>query len=146
MRRRSWEVAIDWHLQPYYGQPESSGNELYYGEPKLGTTKFHAYASACIVEYGRRYTVALTWVRRHESMVRVLRRMVTKIREIGLKIRRVLLDRAFFNAAVVALLQEEKLPFVMPVVIRGRAPKKGTNPVPSRKPNTGLLSREVLTS
>jgi len=35
-----------------------------------------------------------------------------------LEIRRVLLDRAFFNGAVVAFLQEEKLPFVMPVVIR----------------------------
>ena len=21
MRRRAWQVAIDWHLQPYYGQP-----------------------------------------------------------------------------------------------------------------------------
>ena len=125
MRRRAWNVAIDWHLQPYYGQPFQSRNELYYGQPKLGTTKFHAYASACIVEYGRRYTLVLTWVRRHESMVRVLRRMVTRIREIGLKIRRLLLDRAFFNGAVVAFLQEEDLPFVMPVVIRGGAPEKG---------------------
>lgn len=128
MRRRAWNIAIDWHLQPYYGQSLQSRNELYYGQPKHGTTKFHAYASACIVEYGRRYTLVFTWVRRHESMVRVLRRMVARIREIGLKIRRVLLDRAFFTAAVMAFLQEEKLPFVMPVVIRGRAPKKGTPP------------------
>ncbi len=125
MRRRAWQIAIDWHLQPYYGQPQKSRNELYYGQPKQGTTKFHAYASACIVEYGRRYTVALSWVRRHESMVRVLRRLVARIREIGLKIKRVLLDRAFFNVPVVEFLQEEKLPFLMPVVIRGRAPKKG---------------------
>jgi len=128
MRRRSWEVAIDWHLQPYYGQPERSRNELYYGEPKQGTTKFHAYASACIVQYGRRYTLALTWVQRHESMVRVLRRLVARIREIGLKIRRVLLDRAFFNVSVVEFLQGEKLSFLMPVVIRGRTPKKGRKP------------------
>jgi len=128
MRRRAWNVAIDWHLQPYYGQPFQSRNELYYGQPKQGTTKFHAYASACIVEYGHRYTLVLTWVRRHESMTRVLRRMVARIREIGLKIRRLLLDRAFFNGAVAAFLQEEKLPFVMPVVIRGRAPKKRRKP------------------
>ena len=69
MRRREWEVAIDWHLDPYYGQPYRSRNEIYYGQPKQGTTKFHAYASACIVEYGRRYTLALTWVRRHESTI-----------------------------------------------------------------------------
>jgi hypothetical protein len=125
MRRRAWQVAIDWHLQPYYGQPKRSRNELYYGKPKQGTTKFHAYASACIVQYGHRYTLAFTWVRRHESMVRVLRRLVARIREIGLKIRRVLLDRAFFNVPVVEFLQGEKLPFLMPVMFRGRRPKKG---------------------
>jgi len=131
MRRRAWELAIDWHLQPYYGQPYRSPNELYYGKPKQGTTKFHAYASACIVEYGRRYTLALTWVQRHESMVRVLRRLVARIREIGLKIRRVLLDRAFFNVPVVGFLQEENLPFLMPVMFRGRRPQK-------RRKRTGL--------
>lgn len=130
-RRRAWEVAIDWHLSPYYGQPHQSRNELYYGQPKQGTKKFHAYASACIISHGHRYTVALTWVRRHESMVTVRRRLVDRMREIGLKIRRVLLDRAFFNVAVVNFLQQEELPFLMPVVIRGRKPKK-------RQPATGL--------
>jgi hypothetical protein len=125
MRRRAWEIAIDWHLQPYYGEPHKSRNELCHSKAKQGTTTFHAYASACVVEYGRRYTLALTWVRRHESMVRVLGRLVARIREIGLKIRRVLLDRAFFNVSVVEFLQAEDLPFLMPVVIRGRAPKKG---------------------
>ncbi len=128
LRRRAWNVAIDWHLQPYYGEPYRSRAELSHGKPKQGTTKSHAYASACIVGYGRRYALVPTWVRRHESMVRVLRRLVARIGEIGLKIRRVLLDRAFFNAAVVAFLQEAKLPFVIPVVIRGRTPKRGTPP------------------
>jgi len=131
LRRRAWQLAIDWHLSPYYGQPQRSRNELYYGKPRQGTKKFHAYASACIVDHGRRYTLALTWVRRHETMVVVLRRLVSRIDEIGLKIKRVLLDRAFFNVPVVEFLQEEKLPFLMPVVFRGRAPKKG-------RPLTGL--------
>jgi len=128
MRRRAWEVAIDWHLDPYYGKPQKSRNEIYYGQPKQGTTKFHAYASACIVEYGHRYTLALTWVRRHESMVRVLRRLLAQIRKIGLKIRCLLLDRGFFSIAVMTLLQEEKLPFLMPVKFSGRLPQKGSKP------------------
>jgi hypothetical protein len=131
IRRRAWQLAIDWHLSPYYGQPQRSRNELYYGKPRQGTKNFHAYASACIVEHGRRYTLALTWVRRHESMVVVLRRLVSRIDEIGLKIKRVLLDRAFFNVPVVEFLQQENLPFLMPVVFRGRTPKKG-------RPRTGL--------
>lgn len=124
MLRRKWQLAIDLHLSPYYGLPHRSRNELYYGKPRQGTKNFHAYATACIVEYGQPYTVALTWVRRHESMVVVLRRLLAQIRKIGLKIKRVLLDRAFFNVPVVELLQEEKLPFLMPVMFRGRRPKK----------------------
>lgn len=129
--RRRWEVAIDWHLTPYYGQPFRSPNELYYGKPRQGTKQFHAYASACLIDHGERYTVALSYVRRHESTVVVLRRLLARMRQLGLKIRRVLMDRAFFNVSVVEFLQQEKLPFVMPVVFRGRKPKK-------RRPATGL--------
>jgi hypothetical protein len=95
MRRRAWSMAIDWHLQPYYGEPHESLSEIYRSKPKQGTSDFHAYATACIVEHGVRYTVALTWVKRKESMVKVLRRLLAQIRKIGLKIRRLLLDRAF---------------------------------------------------
>jgi hypothetical protein len=125
IRRRRWEVAIDWHLSPYYGEPQRSKNELYYGKPRAGTKNFHAYASACIVEYGQRYTLALTYVRRHESTVRVLGRLLERIRQIGVKIQCLLLDRAFFSVPVVEFLQGQKLPFVMPVMIRGRRPKRG---------------------
>jgi hypothetical protein len=129
MRRRRWQVAIDWHLSPYYGQPFVSSNEIYHSKPKQGTSDFHAYASACIVQYGRRYTLALTWVRRNESMVKVLRRLIARIREIGLNIRCVLADRAFFTAAVIDYFQQEQLPFLMPVMFRGRRPKKRKKPV-----------------
>ena len=129
--RRRWQVAIDWHLTPYYGQPFRSPNELYYGKPRQGTKQFHAYASACLIDHGERYTVALTYVRRHESTVVALRRLLARMRELGLKIRNVLLDRAFFNVSVVEFLQQEQLPFLMPVMFRGRRPKKG-------RPATGL--------
>ncbi len=131
LRQVRWQLAIDWHLVPYYGLPHKSRNELYYGKPRLGTKHFHAYATACIVDYGQRYTLALTWVRRHESTVRVLERLLVQIRQIGLKIRRVLLDRAFFNVPVVTFLQGQGLPFLMPVMFRGRPPKK-------RRPARGL--------
>jgi hypothetical protein len=124
LRQRRWEVAIDWHLAPYYGEPQKSRNEIYRSQRKQGTTHFHAYATACIVQYGQRYTLALTWVRGHESTVTVLRRLQARIREIDVKIRVLLIDRAFFNANVIAFLQTERLRFLMPVVIRGPRPKK----------------------
>ena len=125
MRRRAWELAIDWHLVPYYGQPHQSRNEIYYGKPRQGTKKFHAYATACIVMHGQRYTLALTWVRRHETTVTALRRLIGRIRDLSLKIRCLLLDRAFFNVPVTEYLQSEQIPFLMPAMFRGRKPKKG---------------------
>jgi hypothetical protein len=125
MRRRAWTVAIDWHLVPYYGSPKRSKNELYYGKPRQGTKVFHAYAAACIVVYGHRYTLALSWVRRHEAKAVVLGRLTARIRELGLRVRRVLLDREFFNVPVVEFLQRERLPFLMPVMFRGRRPRRG---------------------
>ena len=131
LKRRAWQIAIDWHLSPYYGQPHESPNELYYGKPRQGTKQFHAYASACIVDHGQRYTLVLSWVRRGDSTVVVLERLLARIRQIGLRIKRVLLDRAFFNVPVVEFLQQQKLRFLMPVMIRGRRPKK-------RRKATGL--------
>lgn len=124
LQRRAWTMAIDWHLVPYYGQPKRSRNEIYYGKPRQGTTKFHAYGTACIVCYGVRYTLAVTWVRRHETTVTALKRLLAIIHAKGLKIQCLLLDRAFFNVPVVQLLQEQQIPFVMPVMFRGRIPKK----------------------
>lgn len=131
LRHKLWPVAIDWHLVPYYGEPHQSRNELFYGKPRQGTKKFHAYATACIVSHGVRYTLAVTWVRRHESTVVALRRLLDRIHRKGLQIKRLLLDRAFFNVPVTQFLQERQLPFLMPVMFRGRRPKK-------RRKATGL--------
>jgi hypothetical protein len=128
LRHKQWPVAIDWHLVPYYGEPHQSRNELYYGKPRQGTKKFHAYATACIVSHGVRYTLAVTWVRRHESTVVALRRLLDRIHRKGLQIKRLLLDRAFFNVPVTQFLQEQQLPFLMPVMFRGRRPKKRRKP------------------
>ena len=131
LRRRAWEVAIDWHLVPYYGAPKKSRNELFYGKPRQGTSKFHAYATACVVVHGYRYTLAVTYVRRHESLVVGLRRLLARVRGLGLKVRCLLLDRAFFSVPVIEFLKGENLPFLMPAMIRGRKPRKG-------RPATGL--------
>jgi hypothetical protein len=125
LRRRAWQLAIDLHLKPYYGRPQHSRNELYYGEPKQGTSKFHAYATACIVQYGQRYVLALTWVRRHETLTTVVARLLATIAAKDVKIKCLLLDRAFYNVPMITFLLARRLRFLMPVVMRGRPPKKG---------------------
>jgi hypothetical protein len=121
---RGREVAIDWHLIPYHGQPHKHANELYHSLPKSGTTKFHCYATACIVEKGFRYTLAATYVKGNESPVEVLKRLLLRMAERGLLIKTLLLDRQFFTVDVLVYLQACLIPFVMPLVLRGKKPKR----------------------
>lgn len=121
---RSRRIAIDLHLIPYHGEPKDRANELYHSQPKSGTTKFHAYATACVVEAGCRYTLAATYVRGKESMVAVLKRLLERIVASKVTIRVLLLDRGFFASHVMEFLQEQKIPFVIPIVLRGRKSKK----------------------
>jgi len=89
---------------------------------------FQADATAWSVSHGQRYTLALTRVNRHESTAGVLKRRLARIRERGVKIQAVLLDRAFFHVPVVQSLPSEELPALMPVMFRGRRPKKVRTP------------------
>jgi hypothetical protein len=128
LRRGRRELAIDWHSVPYHGQAFRSNNEFRRSKPDQGTTTFHVYATAAIVHHGERFTLALTAVTARHSNVSVLRRLITQIRQTGVKIQVVLLDRQFSNGPVIALLQDEHLPFVMPAVFRGRTPKRPGRP------------------
>jgi Transposase DDE domain len=116
-------VAIDVTLLPYYGQPESDPSEIYRSKQKKGTTKFHGYATACIVQDGMRYTVALTRITRGEKSPEIARRLVQQVRKAGLKIKRLLLDRGFFTVDTITYLKRARVPFLMPVAIRAPKPK-----------------------
>lgn len=116
-------VAIDMTLIPYYGQPQTDPGELVRSRQKKGTTKFHGYATACIVHHGMRYTIALTRVTRGEKTPEITRRLVQQIRQRGLKIKALLLDRGFFTVQTIRYLKRAHVPFLMPVAIRAPAPK-----------------------
>jgi len=122
---RARRIAIDLHLTPYHGQAYRNDNELYHSQPKSGTTKFHAYATACIVEAGFRYTLAITYVRSNEPLIRVLERLLDRVAALEIPRKYLLLDRQFFTAPILAFLQSRAIPFVIPIVVRGRKPKKG---------------------
>lgn len=131
LRRGARRLAIDWHQIPYHGLPHKSANALRRTKPQQGTTSFHVYATACIVDQGERYTVALTHVSKNDTNQSVLLRLLEQIERIALSIKVLLMDRQFFSAAVIKVLQSKNIPFVMPAVVRGRTPK-----VPSQA--TGL--------
>jgi len=128
LRRKSRMVAIDLTLIPYHGKPALDKKEIFRGEPKSGTTHFHAYATAVVLHKGYRYTLAITRVEYGDSMKEVLQRLLAIVRRRGVKIRFLLLDKGFFSVEVICYLRRAGHGFILPAVVRGRKPKDPKTP------------------
>jgi Transposase DDE domain len=120
LRDRRQRLAIDLTLLPYHGQPYRDRDELYRGQVKSGTTHFHAYATAYLIQRGQRVTVALRYVRQGEDLAAVLRRLLRTARQAGVRPHLLLLDRGFYTVNVLRYLQAARRPFLMPVPLKGR--------------------------
>jgi len=120
---RPRQTAIDFVLIPYHGEPAREAEEIRRGRARDGTTHFHCYATAYIIYKNKRVTVALTVVRADDDALTVLKRLLTRLSEIGLRCSRLYLDRQFYCVPIIRFLQT--LPFVsiMPVVCRGKRMK-----------------------
>ena len=86
------------------------------------------YATVCAVVAGWRYTLAVTWVREKEKPAAVLERLWDQVKLTNIACQTVLADRYFFTVPVMQWLQKRRLPFIIPVVMRGPQPKRGTKP------------------
>jgi hypothetical protein len=121
---RPRKLGVDITELPYHGKPHADANEIRRGKPKHGTTHFHCYASLYVIRRGERFTVAMDYVRRGDTMTDVLKRLLRRFRKTGIKIRVLLLDRGFYSIDVVTYLKRARVPFLMPVVHRGRKPRR----------------------
>lgn len=131
LRKHFQRLAIDLTLVPYHGKPFRDPTEVYRSQAKDGTSHFHAYATAYIVRKGRRYTVALTGVRKGEALKDVVGHLLRQAASVGIRVRLLLLDRGFYSVAVVRYLQQSRCPFLMPVVCHGRSSKRRDGPTGS---------------
>ena len=121
IRRGRWIIAVDTTLIPYHGRPFADPAEVFRGQPKSGTTHFHAY----LVRDGRRFTLAVVGVRKGTTPDEVVRTLRQRVVAIGISPKLFLLDRGFHTAAVVRYLQAARQPFILPQPIHGKAPKDG---------------------
>lgn len=110
--RRAWDIAIDLHYVPFYGNPKTPGTLG--GPKKAGTNRFFVYATAVIVQRGQRWCLALTPVHstRFETAVEAL---AEQLQARGIRVRCLILDRGFFSGHVMLALQKRRLPFVVGV-------------------------------
>jgi hypothetical protein len=122
LRRRPQRVALDLVLLPYYGLHQSDPKEIYKGPRKAGTHHAHAYATAYVICKGCRLTLGLRAVHHSDPWDEVVKDLLRQVRQAGVKIGLVLLDRGFYSVAVIRYLQAARYPFIMPAIRRGRRP------------------------
>lgn len=112
--------AIDFVLIPFYGTEQNKGDTIK-TKARQGTTHFFAYASIYVILKNKRYTLAIKYVRKNESLKDAIDFLTKEVKNSGLKIKGLYLDREFFTVEVMNYLQKRKIPFIIPCVLRGRS-------------------------
>jgi len=112
--------AIDITEIPYHGQQEADDETVRRGRAKQGTTHFHCFATLYVVKHNKRYTLALTLMRKDEKAQDILERLLAQGERLGLRLKRLYLDRGFDNNGIVAYLKPQPFPTLIPLVIRGK--------------------------
>ena len=114
-------IAIDLNLIPYYGTPsEIETPYIIRSQAKAGTCSFYAYATAYVISRGKRISLALHALRRDETIVAVLTQLFDRLTALDVGIKRLYLDRGFYSVPVIRWLQTCDIPFLMPVIVRGK--------------------------
>jgi hypothetical protein len=119
LSRRARTMAIDFHNKPFYGNKKTPGT--YRGQPKASTKIFFAYATLLVIRKGQTYTVGLVPVLNSDELTSVIDQLLRQAALKGLQPRRLLLDRGFYAAKVMLHLQQQQIPFVMPMIRRGKS-------------------------
>jgi len=103
------DVAIDFHPVPYYGEPRAWVTA---GKHERGTSYFVVFATLEIVEAGERLTLKVIPVTQFKRREGVVEEVITFAKELGLRIRRLYIDRAFPGFEGIRVLEEAEVKWV----------------------------------
>jgi len=114
---RSYDVAVDYTEWFYYG--DRSTPMIVGKKPERGTTKCYKFATINIVEAGKRFTLLAIPVGPFDTKESILKQLFTYALE-RIKIRRVYVDRGFFDSTSINTIKQFRLRFLMPCTANSR--------------------------
>jgi hypothetical protein len=118
LRRGPRVLALDLHQRPYYGKKNTKGCTL--RKKKASTRKSFTYATLAVLDRCGRFSCGLMPVRPHMRLTTIVARLLVQAEEAGLTISYLMLDKEFYCAEVIALLQKRGVAFLMPAARRGK--------------------------
>ena len=109
--------AIDYTKVPYYGE---FNRYVVRSKHEDGTDHFYEYATMSIVKDGLRLCVYSRPVTLLDPKAEVVRELIEEAQRREVRIKLLLLDRAFFTVECINLLKELRIQFIMPCVCNER--------------------------
>ncbi|MBE8992367.1 ISH3 family transposase [Nostoc sp. LEGE 12450] len=121
LKKGCLKIAIDLNLIFYYGKPTSEELEyIYRSQAKSGTHSFYAYATLYIITKNKRVTLAIRGVRQLDTNVAIITYLLAELDSLEINVKKLYLDRGFFNTPVIRWLQALDIPFLMPAIKTGK--------------------------
>src|SRR5205085_5886838 len=111
---------LDLHQRPYYGKKSTRGCTL--RKKKASTKKSFTYATLAALDgWGNRFSVGLLATRPTMRLTTIVGELLRQADDLGLHIAYLMMDKEFYCAEVIALLQKQRVAFLMPAQKKGKA-------------------------
>ena len=114
------EFAVDFVYIPYHGQHKKDENEIVRSKAKHGTTHFHAYATLYVIVLGKRFTLAVRYVKKKTPKVEILEFFRKTIYDLDLHIKTLYIDKGFCSVEVINYLKRRHIRAVIAVPQKGK--------------------------
>jgi hypothetical protein len=124
LRKTKLELAIDLHDEPFYGHSPELLALTCGGKAHKGTTRFFRVATAYVIFKEMRLTLGLLFVRPEDKIPEIVAALFRRLRLLGLKVRRLYLDKGFCSLPVLHYVEQSGWPAIIACPIRGK--KGGT--------------------
>jgi hypothetical protein len=112
LRRLPQVMAVDLHQRPFHGKQGTKGSTR--RQRKGGTHNSFTYATLAVLTRWGRFSVGLLPVRPRMRLTTIVGELLAQAEQAGLAVAYLLLDKEFYAAEVVGLLQRRGVPFLMP--------------------------------
>ena len=105
LRKTKIEIAIDLHDEPFYGHSPELLALTCGGKAHKGTTRFFRVATTYVIFKDMRLTLGLLFVRSEDEVSEIVAALLRRLRILGLKVRRLYLDKGFCSIAVLDYIE-----------------------------------------
>ena len=117
LRATPQAMALDLHQRPYWGEP-TRGTTV--RQKKKSTKKSFTFATLAVVDSCGRFNVGVLLTRSYMRLTTIVETLLDQAAEAGLSVSYLLLDKEFYAAEVIDLLQRRDIAFIIPAQQRGK--------------------------